>query len=57
MSETAYQAQRRTLRELKDKQDGQGPVSHVKISAKAQARRDAEAAAKPVAKKKVSKKK
>ena len=57
MTETAFQAQRRKLRELKDKQDG-GEASHPasRISGKAQKRRDAETAAKP-AKKKVSKKK
>ena len=54
MTETPYQTQRRKLHELKDKQDS-GVAPTPRISVKAQARRDAEAAAKP--KKKVSKKK
>jgi hypothetical protein len=52
MSETPFEAQRRKVRELQDKQESGGaehPNTHV--SSKAQARRDVEAAAKPVKKK------
>lgn len=55
MTETPYQAQRRKLHEMKDKQENGEATPN--IHPKAQARRDAEAASKKkVSKKKVSKK-
>ena len=57
-AETPFMAQRRKLRALKDRQEtGELVTTDKHIHPKAQKRRDAEAAAKPVASKKVSKKK
>ena len=57
MSETAFEAQRRKLRGLKEKQDA-GEETHpdTHISVKAQARRNAETAAAKPTKKKAKKK-
>ena len=58
MSETAFEAQRRKMRALKEKQNagGEAAVPATHTSPKAAKRRAAEAAAKPVAKKKSKKK-
>lgn len=58
MSETAFEAQRRKMRDLKAKQDaGEAvPAEASHISPQAAKRRAAEAAAKPVTKKKSKKK-
>jgi hypothetical protein len=55
MNETPFEAQRRKLRELREKQGaGEAAVPEQHISSKAQARRDAEAATSKSKQKRVS---